>query len=237
MLVKTKAIVISSLKYQEKSLIVKCFTLSDGLKSYFVRDAFSSRKSNQKIAYFQPFSILEIEAVHKNKGTLENFKEIKLAIPYQTIHNTVTKSTIVLFLSEMMHYSIHEEEENDALFTYLETALLWLDAHDEIANFHLIFLLEATKYLGFYPDNTDIDLPYFEMTEGIFTPFNAISSLSEHETQLFKKLLELKFESDLKTFHIIERQILLKILIDYYSFHLEGFRKPKSLDVLKEVFS
>jgi DNA repair protein RecO (recombination protein O) len=237
MLVKTKAIVISSIKYQEKSLIVKCFTLSDGLKSYFVRDAFSSRKSNQKIAYFQPFSILEIEAVHKNKGTLENFKEIKLAIPFQTIHNSVTKSTIVLFLSEMMHYSIHEEEENEALFTFLETALLWLDAHDEIANFHLIFLLEATKYLGFYPDTTNIDLPYFEMTEGIFTPFNAISSLSNHETQLFKKLLELKFESDLKTFHVIERQILLKILIDYYSFHLEGFRKPKSLDVLKEVFS
>ena len=236
MLVKTKAIVISSIKYQEKSLIVKCFTLSDGLKSYFVRDAFSSRKSNQKIAYFQPFSILEIEAVHKNKGTLENFKEIKLAIPFQTIHNSVTKSTIVLFLSEMMHYSIHEEEENEALFTFLETALLWLDAHDEIANFHLIFLLEATKYLGFYPDTTNIDLPYFEMTEGIFTPFNAISSLSEHETQLFKKLLELKFESDLKTFHVIERQILLKVLIDYYSFHLEGFRKPKSLDVLKEVF-
>lgn len=237
MLVKTKAIVISSIKYQEKSLIVKCFTLSDGLKSYFVRDAFSSRKSNQKIAYFQPFSILEIEAIHKNKGTLENFKEIKLAIPFQTIHNTITKSTIVLFLSEMMHYSIHEEEENEALFTYLETALLWLDTHDEIANFHLIFLLEATKYLGFYPDNTDIDLPFFEMTEGIFTPFHAISSLSQYETQLFKKLLSLKFESDLKTFHVIERQLLLKILIDYYSFHLEGFRKPKSLDVLKEVFS
>ncbi len=237
MLVKTKAIVISSIKYQEKSLIVKCFTLSDGLKSYFVRDAFSSRKSNQKIAYFQPFSILEIEAVHKNKGTLENFKEIKLAKPFQTIHNTVTKSTIVLFLSEMMHYSIHEEEENEALFTYLETALLWLDAHDDMANFHLIFLLEATKYLGFYPDITDIDLPYFEMTEGVFTPFNAISSLSQHETQLFKQLLSLKFESDLKTFHVIERQLLLKIIIDYYSFHLDGFRKPKSLDVLKEVFS
>lgn len=236
MLVKTKAIVISSLKFQEKSLIVKCFTLSDGLKSYFVRDAFSSRKSNQKIAYFQPFSILEIEAVHKNKGTLENFKEIKLAIPFQTIHNTITKSTIVLFLSEMMHYSIHEEEENEALFTYLETALLWLDANDDVANFHLIFLLEATKYLGFYPDITDIDLSYFEMTEGVFTPFNALSSLSVHETSLLKKLLSLKFESDLKIFHILERQLLLKILIDYYSFHLDGFRKPKSLDVLKEVF-
>ena len=119
MLVKTKAIVISSIKFQEKSLIIKCFTLSDGLKSYFVRDAFSSRKSNQKIAYFQLFSILEIEAIHKNKGTLENFKEIKLATPFQTIHSDVIKSTIVLFLAEMMHYSIHEEEKNEALFTYL----------------------------------------------------------------------------------------------------------------------
>jgi DNA repair protein RecO (recombination protein O) len=237
MLVKTKAIVISSLKYQEKSLIVKCFTLSDGLKTYFVRDAFSSRKSNQKIAYFQPLSILEIEAVHKNKGKLENFKEIKLAVPFQTIHSDVIKSTIVMFLSEMLHYSIHEEEKNESLFLFLETALSWLDTHDEMVNFHLIFLLEATKYLGFYPDISDSDLPFFEMNEGVFTLFNAISSLSQHETNLFKKLIDLKFENDQKTFGVIERQILLKILIDYYSFHLDGFRKPKSLDVLKEVFA
>jgi DNA repair protein RecO (recombination protein O) len=54
---------------------------------------------------------------------------------------------------------------------------------------------------------------------------------------LFKKLIDLKFDSDQKVFAGIERQILLKILLDYYSFHLDGFRKPKSLDVLKEVFS
>ena len=237
MLEKTKAIVISSLKYQEKSLIVKCFTQSDGLKSYFVRDAFSSRKSNQKIAYFQPLTILEIEAVHKNKGTLENFKELKLANTFQTIHNDVVKSTIVMFLSEMLHHSIHEEEKNEALFVFLETALMWLDTHDETANFHLILLLEITKYLGFYPDISDMDMPFFEMTEGIFTPFHGINSLSEHETNLFKKLIDLKFDYDMKTFHVIERQLLLKIVIDYYSFHLQGFKKPKSLDVLKEVFS
>lgn len=237
MLVKTRAIVISSIKYQEKSLIVKCFTLSDGLKSYFVRDAFSSRKSNQKIAYFQPLSILEIEAAHKNKGTLENFKEIKIATPFSTIHSDVVKSTIVMFLSEMLYHSIHEEEANESLFTFIETALSWLDNHNEISNFHLIFLLETTKYLGFYPDTTDVDLKFFEMTEGIFSPFNAISSLSEHETNLFKKLIDIKFDNSQKNFAGTERQILLKILIDYYSFHLEGFKKPKSLEVLKEVFS
>ena len=237
MLVKTKAIVISSLKFQEKSLIVKCFTLSNGLKSYFVRDAFSSRKASQKIAYFQPLSILEIEAVHKNKGTLENFKEIKTAIPFQSIHTDIVKSTMVMFLSEMLHYSIQEEEKNESLFLFLETALTWLDNHDEISNFHLILLLETTKYLGFYPDISEINLPFFEMNDGVFTLFHGLGSLTEHETSLLKKLIDLKFDNVQKIFHVIERQILLKILIDYYSFHLDGFKKPKSLDVLREIFS
>lgn len=237
MQVKTKAIVLSALKYQEKSLIVKCFTQSDGLKTYFVRDAFSNRKSNQKIAYFQPLTILEIEAIHKNKGTLENLKEIKIAAPFHSIHFDVIKSTMVMFLSEMLHHSIHEEEKNEPLFSFLETALHWLDNNDDTANFHLIFLLETTKYLGFYPDVSQMNLPFFEMTEGRFSPFHAISSLSEQQSVLFKKLLVLKLDIDQKTFHSSERQLLLKILIDYYSFHLDGFKKPKSLDVLKDVFS
>jgi DNA repair protein RecO (recombination protein O) len=237
MLVKTKAIVLSSVKFQEKSLIVKCFTQSHGLKSYFVRDAFSTKKSSQKIAYFQPLTILEIEAVHKNKGTLENFKEIKIATPFYSIHTDIFKSTMVMFISEILHHSIHEEEKNESLFTFLETALHWLDNNNEIANFHLILMLETTKYLGFYPDVSHMELKYFDTMEGLFTPFHAISSLTEHETNLFRKLINLKFDNDQKTFHVIERQIVLKVLIDYYSFHLDGFKKPKSLEVLKEVFS
>lgn len=189
------------------------------------------------MAYFQPLSILDIEAVHKNKGTLENFKEVKIAFPFHSIHLDIFKSTMVLFLSEILHHSIHEEEKNESLFTFLEIALHWLDEHDEISNFHLILMLETTKYLGFYPDTSAIDMPFFEMIEGVFNPFQAVSSLSEHETQLFKKLIQLKFDNSQKTFNVIERQLLLKILIDYYSFHLDGFKRPKSLDVLKEVFS
>ena len=237
MLVKTKAIVISSLRYQEKSLIVKCFTQSDGLKSYFVQSAFSGKKSNQKIAYFQPLTILEIEASHKNKGTLEHFKEIKLATAYQTINTDVIKSTIVIFLSEILHNCIKEEEKNESLFTFLETALLWLDTHEETSNFHLILLLEITKFLGFYPDVSEIENNFFEMKDGIFSPFLGTSCLTQHETHLFKKLISLKFDSNQKVFAGIERQILLKILLDYYTIHLDGFKKPKSLDVLKEVFA
>jgi DNA repair protein RecO (recombination protein O) len=237
MLVKTKAIVLSSLKYQEKSLIVKCFTESDGLKSYFVPSAYSNKKVNQKIAYFQPLTIIEIEANHKNKGTLEHFKEIRLAHSYHSINTNVVKSTIVIFLSEILHHAIKEEEKNQSLFSFLETALLWFDTHQETTNFHLILMMEVTKYLGFYPDLTELDFPYFDIKEGYFTPFQSINSLTEHETHLFKRLLQLKFDSDQKIFAGIERQLLLKILLDFFTLHLDGFKKPKSLEVLTEVFS
>jgi DNA repair protein RecO (recombination protein O) len=237
MQVKTKAIVLSALKFQEKSLIVKLFTLSDGLKSYFVRDAFSGRKGNHKIAYFQPLTLLEIEAVHKNKGTLENFKEIKISHPYATIASDISKSTMVMFLSEMLHHSIHEEEANPDFFSFLETAFLWLDTNDQIANFHLILLMEATKFLGFYPENSNPDYAFFEMREGVFVPFETVTCLNNSNSYLLKKLLELRFDSTQVLFNSKERQELLKIIIDYYALHLDGFRKPKSLEVLMEVFS
>jgi len=236
MLIKTKAIVLSSLKFQEKSLIVKCFTESDGLKSYFVQSAYSNKKASQKIAYFQPLNILEIVANHKNKGTLEHFKEIRLAHNYYSINTNIFKSTIVIFLSEILHHAIKEEEKNQNLFSFLETTLLWLDTHEEMANFHLILMLEVTKYLGFYPDITEVDFPFFDAKEGYFTPFQNLNSLTEHETFLFKKLIDLKLDSDQKIFAASERQMLLKILLDFYTLHLEGFKKPKSLEVLKEVF-
>lgn len=237
MLVKTKAIVLSALKFQEKSLIVKCFTLSDGLKSYFVRDAFSGRKGNHKIAYFQPLTLLEIEAVHKNKGTLENFKEIKISHPYATIASDIYKSTIVMFLSEMLYHSIHEEEANPDFYSFLETALLWLDTNDQISNFHLILLMESTKFLGFYPEDSNPDFSFFEMRDGVFLPFETVSCLNSSNSFLLKKLLELRFDSNQVMFNSKERQELLKIIVDYYALHLDGFRKPKSLEVLVEVFS
>ena len=74
--------------------------------------------------------------------------------------------------------------------------------------------LKEKTAMDLLSDISNIDFPFFEMTEGVFTPFQAINSLSEHETNLFKKLIDLKFDSDKKTFHIIERQIILKTLID-----------------------
>jgi DNA repair protein RecO (recombination protein O) len=156
---------------------------------------------------------------------------------YEQIPTDIRKSTIALFLAEILQHSIREEQANPSMFTFLETAFLWLDAHEQVSNFHLVFLLELTRHLGFYPDCTDIELPLFHLQEGIFTHQPLPGTLHKFETETFKKLIELNFDQSAQTFHVSERQQLLKILVDYYTHHLDGFRKPQSLEVLQVVFS
>lgn len=235
MIIKTRAIVINSIKYQDKSLIVKCLTLSDGIKSYFIRDAFSnSKKSNKKTAYFQPLSILEVEAKHNNKSALNHFSSIKPVV-YQSITSDIIKSSLVIFLSEILNAALKEEGRNEDLYLFLETALLWLDEHDKITNFHLITLLELTKFLGFYPRLSN-DL-FFELTEGVFSDFQTKTSLNQEDSELVKSLLNLRLHSLENPFNNSQRRRLLEILIDFYSYHIDNFKKPNSLEIFREVFS
>ena len=86
MVITTKAIVLSSLKYGESDLIVKLFTESSGLKTYLLRNVLKSKKGKLRSSYFQSLSLLEIEVSHKNKGTLERINEAKIFYPYQSLH-------------------------------------------------------------------------------------------------------------------------------------------------------
>ena len=152
MIVNTPAIVLSALKYGEADLIVKCYTLKSGLKTYMLRGILKSKKGKLKTSLFQPLTQLELVASHKDKGSLEYLKEAKILQPYKSLHTHMVKSAMVMFLSEMLKNTIQEEEENENLYTFLEYSINWMDTHAEIANFHLLFLLKLTRFLGFYPD-------------------------------------------------------------------------------------
>ena len=239
MLITTKAIVISSLKYGDSSLIVKCFTKDEGLKSYLLRGVSKSKKGNLKNAYFQSLIQLEIVANHNNKGNLNSIKEVQIKNHYKTIHTDIVKQSVAMFIAEILNYSIQEEEQNLGLYQYLESSLIWLDTHNNPANFHLLFLLNLTKYLGFYPDLSDQNNNYFNLSEGRFSSFKPNEKyITKNELNQFKKLLGINFEA----LHNIEfngknRQTILIILIQYFELHLNGFRAPKSLQVLKSVFN
>lgn len=238
-IITTKAIVLNSIKYGDTSLIVKCFTLQEGLKSYMIKGIFSSKKGKIKAAYFQPLTQLLLVANHNNKGNLNSIKEVHIVNPYKNVYTNISKQTIILFLSEILSESIKEEEANEALFLYLEASFSWLDTHDKISNFHLLFLLNFTRYLGFYPDTSQVDYLYFSLLDGNFTQYSVEKEiiLGKNLT-LFKTLLGTNFdEIESIKFSKSERQQILQILIKYFELHLEGFRKPKSLEILETVFS
>ena len=145
-----------------------------------------------------------------------------------------------MFLSEILSSSIQEEEENTVLFEYLETAFLWLDTHDKIANFHLLFLLNLTRFLGFYPDRVDQETTTsFNLAEGSFSNgFTDKNCIVKTNLVLFKTLLGINFDAiEEVLFSKQERQALLQIIIRYFELHLDGFKKPKSLTILETVFS
>jgi len=239
MQVTTKAIVLSSLKYGDTSLIVKAFTASDGLKSYLLKGVLTSKKGKLKAAHFQPLTQLEIIAKHRNKGTLESIREAKLNHHYQTLHTHIGKNALTMFLAEILSNSIHEEEPNQALFNYLEAALQWLDVHENVSNFHIYFLLRLSKYLGFYPDVSKADASCFDLLEGEFTDTPSLNPiLTGTNLTFFKSFLGIKFDAiDTIRMSKTERQELLSSLVLYFELHLQGFRKPKSLAILNEVFS
>lgn len=238
MLVTTKAIVISSIKYGDASVIVKCLTASDGIKSYLLKGILKSKKGKLKIAYFQPLTQLEIVANHKNKGNLEYIKEVKTVHPYTTISSSISKSAIILFLSEILNSAVQEEEKNDALYQYIENTLQWLDVHSEIANFHLVFLLHLTKYFGFFPDIQNSEKEYFDLQEGRFFSQKTVNECITGETlTYFKRLLGTKFdEQHTLVLSSQRRNEILTIFIQYFKLHLQGFRQPKSIEVLHEIF-
>lgn len=237
--VHTKAIVLSSLKYGDTSLIVKCFTEESGLKSYLVRGVLKAKKKGIKSAYFQPLHQLQIVANHNTKSHLHSLKEVHVHQPYKSIYSDVVKQSIVLFLSEVLVNSIQEEEQNSDLFSYLENALLWLDLHDKIANFHLVFLLNLSNFLGFYPNKADANALGFDLLEGNFSN-NTLNKnvISGNEFYQFKKLLGINFDAITEvSYSKTERHLVLKTIIKYFKLHLGNFKDPKSLQVLETVFS
>ncbi|NNE03510.1 MAG: DNA repair protein RecO [Eudoraea sp.] len=239
MRVTTKAIVLSSIKYGDTSLIVRAYTATDGLKTYLLKGILGSKKGKLKAAYFQPLMQLEVVAIHRNKGSLERLQEVKTGYAYQTLHTNMAKNAITLFLSEILSHSIYEEEKNAGLYNFLEASFQWLDTHEHIANFHLFFLLELTKYFGFYPDTSTTRTRYFDLLDGQFIEGPSLNPvLSGTNLEFFIALLGTNFDG----MHTIgmgksDRQELLQKLVLFFELHLHGFKKPRSLAILNEVFN
>lgn len=240
MLQKCKAVVLRTIKYSENSFIINCYTDTFGRISFIV-SGLRSKKSKNKIALFQTLSLLELEVYYKDKREVQRIKEVHVSIPFISLSSDIFKSSISFFLAEVMFKTLKEHENNFALFNFIENSIIALDLlkkNKQISNFHLAFLLQFSKYLGFAPLDNYSDLnKCFNLLKGKFVNCNQTSSLlaSTSTSINLSHFIKNGYNNTL-LLNRNQRVELLNTVIEYFNFHLDTKLKIKSLEVLTEIF-
>lgn len=239
MLQLTRGIVLKYFNYSESSIIAKIFTEEFGLQSYIIK-GIHSKKSKTGPALFQPLTFIEFIAYQKDNKTIHHLSEPRIFYAYQTLHADAIKRMLLVFIAELLYKSIREEASDKALFDWLYHALTWLDlSEDEINNYHLVFMLLFSRFLGFYPKTeSEEGVLHFNLQEGLFTrqqPVNPEFISGELVSYLFK-LYRSSFETSKDVLiGTTDRRKLIDVLISYYRLHLPGFDELKSVEVLKSI--
>ena len=241
MLRTTAGIVLRTLKYKDSALLADIYTEALGRASFIIKIP-RNRKFGIRASLFQPLSLVELVFEVRSHQPLHTVSEAKLLQPFVSIPFDPCKSAIALFLSEFLYRAIHEELENPALFSYLRHSICWLDACQQgYANFHLVFLMRLSRFLGLYPNLEEYTAgACFDLLNACFTPLPPQQHrfyIDADESSRLVTLMRMNYD----TMHLFamnrqERARCLTVLNDYYRLHLPNFPVLKSLEVLRELF-
>lgn len=222
MLHKTPGVVFRFTKYGETSIIVNIFTELFGLQSYIVNGV-RSKNGSQKIALFQPLTLLDLVVYHRENANLNRIKEVKCLYPYQTIPMDMRKSAIAIFLNEVINKTVKEESHAQGLCTFMIRSFIAFDSLTEHAeNFHLIFLLRLSRLLGF----------------GAHSVIEVLGArMADPQTEQWLHILLTADYGDELAITNAQRRELLDHILRFYADHLENMGELRSIQVLREVLN
>jgi DNA repair protein RecO (recombination protein O) len=240
MIYKIKAIILNTVKHTDSSLIVYAYTDKFGKRTFIVNCS-HSQKGKNRINLFQPLFPLDIEAYNKQTANIQRIKEYKLAEPLCTIPFDIKKSTIAMFIAETLYKIISEEEPDEKMFDFIYNSILIFDKIDKGAeNFHLHFLANLSKYIGFYPNDIYDASGFFDIKSGQITPEPPKHTLyfDAKNTQILQQLLK----TQVSNIHQVElnrtqRNLFLNLMLDFYNYHFDKLNPVNSLKIFKELFN
>ncbi len=237
---QSTGIIFRRIKYSETSLIVDIFTREKGIRS-FIFSGVRKAKAKVSAVMIDHMNIVNIIAYDKDNDKLARVKEIHLEHGYRHITTDVVKSSLGIFLLEMTRDCIKEKEPNEELFDFITDWYKYLDICDhQLSCFHLMYLLELSRFLGFEPMNDfDEELrTQFDLLDGNFVNVSNTSKyLLPVERSIFVRQL---LSADMKQLEHIRipkviRNEILKDIIKFYRLHVDNFREPKSLAVIQAI--
>jgi len=237
---KGRGIVLHTLKYGDKSLIVHLLTDAGGRQSFMVQGVRSTNGRGSKAGLFQPMFAVEFEGLSSAKMQMHRFREVHNGLILHSVPFDVRKSTIALFMAEVLYRLVKESEPNDPLFEFVWSSVEALDAIEEgISNFHLWFLSRLSRYLGFGPGNEYEQDDWFDIRNGAFVPVRPDHALcfSRSAAFFFGSFLRCSI-TDLARYELSRRDRVevMEALLDYYGYHLDTIHTVQSIRILREVF-
>ena len=240
MLYTLKGIVLRVVEYSESSLVVTAYTDLFGLQSYIVKGA-RKKNSKTKPSYFQPLSLVEMVVFKSSGEKLNTIQEIKINKAFASIPFDIKKQAVAFFINELLVKTIKEEEPNSSLFSFLFSSIQLLDVFTgNCSNFHLVFTLQLSRFLGFYPQGVSNGQNYFDLVNGSFisNPPQHFHFLNPQYTLLLHQIIETSLSNcDTISISSETRVEFIDKLIEYYSLHIPAFKDLRSVEVLKAVFS
>ena len=237
---KGRGVVLHTLKYGDSSLIVYLLTDVGGRRSYMVQGVRSRAGRGSKLALFQPLFPVEFEGLESTKMQLHRFKEVQAGFPLRNLPFDVRKSTVALFMAEVLYRLVRESEPNEALFDFVWSSVGALDDLTEgVADFHLWFLAHLSRFLGFCPGNAWSEGDWFDIREGLFTPVRPAHPgyMTQECARLLGRLLACEVQaSALPGLNRRQRSEFLEAMLTYFGYHLDAVQSVQSVRILREVF-
>lgn len=241
MIEKTRGIILNQIKYTDSGIIARLYTRKFGRQSFLIR-GIRRRKSGRHNILFQPLFILDLEISYKESREMNVLKEFSVSYSPYDIYSDIKKSSVAIFLGEVLTSVLREESSHEELFDYIEKSIIYFDnCREGYANFHIAFLTGLSSFLGFEPGiRENASDAFFDMSNGVFVPVPPVHGnyanpdVSGILAQVFLASYDSIRNINLKG---AMRNEVLDTLLRYYSLHLSGLKKINSLGILKEVFS
>ena len=172
---KSRAITLLYYKYGETSIISKVFTKEKGLQSFIVNGV-RSKKSKKKIILFEPFKLVKIDGNFDNKKSLHRLEEINFVEKFEITKNKMLKNFIAMFCAEVTLKVLQENEKNINLFNFVWNSIFELYSRESPnPNFSIIYLLNLSRFLGFYPKTKPF--PFFNLERGEFVRQKSLNEI------------------------------------------------------------
>lgn len=236
----SRAIVLRTLRYSDEALIAHLLTEERGCVPMIVRIS-RSRRAAVHHTLFRPLAVLGVEWNDRPKAALQRPKTVQTALVLRSLPYEAGKAAIALFIADFLEHAVRTEPDSRAVFEFIVRSVEWLDTcHSGYANFHLVFLLRLTRFLGLLPDARDFGPgKYFDLRNACFVDSRPLHPdyLAPAEAALLPDILRMRY-ANMHLFRLsgAQRSQLLARLNDYYRLHLPSFPELKSLDVLRQTF-